>query len=97
MGLLVPEVVLSSGQTASNVYISFHDQVVSCAPKSGGEYKVSVWAIIYASPMKELPYLDSIEMVVSGVDLSKGPFTTVYESLKAMYPTGIDYHPEDNI
>jgi hypothetical protein len=97
MGLLVPEVILSSGQTVSNVYISFHNQVVSCAPKNGGDYRISVWAIIYASPQMEHPYLDSIEMVVSGVDLSKGPFTTAYQSLKAMYPAGVDYHPEDNI
>ena len=97
MGLLVPEVVLSTGQTVSNVYISFHQQVVSCAPRSGGEYKLSVWAIIYASPQMELPYLDSIEMVVSDADISKGPFTTAYQSLKTMFPTGVDYHPEDNI
>ena len=90
MGLLVPEVVLSTGQTVSNVYISFHQQVVSCAPRS--EYKLSVWAIIYASPQMELPYQDSIEMVVSDADISKGPFTTAYQSLKTMFPTGVDYN-----
>lgn len=97
MGLLVPEVVLSTGQTVSNVYISFHSQVVTCAPKTCDEYKISVWAVIYTSPAMELPYLDSIEMVVSNADISKGPFTTAYQSLKAMFPTGVDYHPEDNI
>lgn len=94
MGLLVPEVVLSTGETVSNVYISMHNHVVTIQPKEDDQYKIHTWAIITRTP-GEFPYLEAIELVVSDVDLSKGPFTTVYASLKAMYPTAVDYSPEE--
>lgn len=95
MGLLVPEVILPSGNTASNVYVTFHNSMVYTFPIDGTNYRMSAFARVYETPEMITAPLYEFEVNIPNSDLSKGPFANVYAALKDMFPTGV-YYQEGN-
>jgi len=87
MGILVPYATLSPGITASNVYMSFTNEVIYIN-QSGGKWRVNSFYKVFGDRQQKK---SSIRFDISAtVDRLDDPYSILYAELKKIYPESIE-------
>lgn len=96
MGILVPELITPNGELLTNAYVSYNNSCIYTLPRNGQTGAMYGYASVFRNiKMHEAPVFQ-FEVGLKNPDLSRGPFMNMYETLYAMFPTGIKcQEPED--
>jgi hypothetical protein len=91
MGILVSDCVLPSGISVSNVYMSFDSEVVYVSPRgSDGIYSINANYKVFKDNTKQPGTNIRVSLSAQVSDISVGVYTSLYKTLKQIYPDSVD-------
>jgi hypothetical protein len=89
MGIFVPQVITPAGFTLSNVYMSFYRQPMYIVPLGSNLCRVNATYKIWVNESKRPDSSMKFPLFINEVS-ADNLFTTLYTSLKALYPGAQD-------